>query len=420
MIGNTQLDEKSPDTDPAPMTQTRAGQRVWTIYRKEFFEIFRDRRTVMSVIVSPLIITPGLFALMGTMITSQSEQAQKRTYKVGLVGAADAPVLMRSLRSAPNLSLRPIEESQAEAEIKSHKLNAVAVLPPDADSRMIAGRAVSIRVLQDAGNEQSQTASARFSAGITAIGQRLLAARLRENHLPPDYAAPFKVTEQPIKSGGNMGSMVLSMMLPYILVIAAFSGAIYASFDQVAGEKERGTLETLLVSPASRLDIVLGKFGAVVSVCLVSSLLSIVGLVFTFSSGLKAFQWLAKGGLHLSPMAVLVTLMVMLPLSVLFAGVLLAVSTFAHNQKEAQTYLAPVFMAVLMPAMASMFLPTDVARTVALVPVLNASIIIKQALSGSYDWIFIGLAFLASAVYAAIALGFATKLFQKESVLIKA
>jgi sodium transport system permease protein len=209
-------------------------------------------------------------------------------------------------------------------------------------------------------------------------------------------------------------------MLPYILILGAFGGAIYAAFDQVAGEKERGTLETLLVSPASRRDIVFGKFTAVVGVCIVSSVLSLVGFMIPFYSGLKAFAWLAKGGVHLSPAALGVALLVLLPLSVLFAGALLALSTFARNQKEAQTYLGSLFPLVLLPAMLSMFIGTDAGRHIALVPILGASVIIKQALSGSYDPVFIVLAFAGSVFWAGLALAFATRLFQKESVLIKA
>ncbi|MCX6377956.1 MAG: hypothetical protein NT023_00535, partial [Armatimonadetes bacterium] len=164
---------------------------------------------------------------------------------------------------------------------------------------------------------------------------------------------------------------------------------------------------------------VLGKFGAVVLVCIVSSILSIVGLVIPFKSGLQTFDWIAKGGLTLDPMAMVAVIVVLLPLSVLFAGVLLTLSTFAKNQKEAQTYLGTLFPIVMIPAMFSMFMGGKVALTMALVPILNASLIIKQALNGNYNWAFIGLAFVASVAYAGVALAFATRMFQKESVLIK-
>lgn len=395
------------------------------VFKKEFMEIFRDRRTLMSVVISPLLITPASFALLGLLISGRTEQVRTQTYKVGVLHAEAGRELMQALEKTPNLQLIPIlsgpdTKTEAEQNIKDRKMNAVIVLPPDADSLLKQERAVPIEILVDAGSDNSQAVYGRLADSFSRMGQERLRERLAARSLPTDFATPFLVSRKAIAQGGTQGTLFLAMMLPYILAVSAFGGAIYAAFDQVAGEKERGTLETLLVSPASRRDIVLGKFGAVVAVCLISSLLSIVGMIFAFTSRAKAFEWIAKGGMTLSPTGIGVTLLVMIPLSVLFAGLLLAVSTFARNQKEAQTYLGPLFMLVLMPAMASMILGSDVARAVALVPVLNTTIIIKQALASSYDPVFILLAFLASALYAGVALAYATRLFQKESVLIKA
>jgi sodium transport system permease protein len=278
---------------------------------------------------------------------------------------------------------------------------------------------VPVEILHDAGDEATRSAMGRLQALLGKVGKTMTEQRLRERGLPPDFAAPLQVRETPIRGGGNVGLLILGSMLPYILVLSAFTGAISPAFDQVAGEKERGTLETLLVAPASRRDIVLGKFGAVVAVCLISSVLSIVGFAIPFVSGLTIFAWLSQGGARVSPAAIAAIGIVILPLSVLFAGLLLAVSTWARNQKEAQTYLSTLFPIVLVPALLSTTIGSEVSRVVALAPILNASIIIKQALNGSYDPIFILLAFAASAFYAGLALAFATHLFQKESVLLK-
>jgi sodium transport system permease protein len=293
------------------------------------------------------------------------------------------------------------------------------VFPPDAAARLRAREAVPIEILHDAGDEASRGAMGRLQRLLGDVGKDITGARLRERGLPPDFAVPLKVAERPIPGGGGIGLLILGQMLPYILVLAAFTGAISPAFDQVAGEKERGTLETLLVAPASRRDVVLGKFGAVVAVCLISSVLSIVGFAIPFVSGLTVFAWLSQGGVRISPSALAAIGIVILPLSVLFAGLLLAVSTWARNQKEAQTYLSTLFPVVLVPALLSTTIGSEVSRAIALVPILNASIIIKQALSGTYDPVFIALAFAASAVYAALALAFATRLFQRESVLLK-
>ncbi len=403
----------------------RGRSRILIIMRKEFREILRDRRTLMSVVIGPLLITPGLFAVIGTMVSGQVQKARTETYPVGIVGGEAAPQVMRAMQAAlkqpdMHLSVEPTTANDAEKLIRDRKLNAVAVLPPDADARMAQRQTIPVKILEDAGYEKSQTAAGRLGSAFDAMGKQLIAARLQESHLPPEFATPFRTTEQPIAAGGSVGTMFLSMMLPYILIFGAFGGAIYAAFDQVAGEKERGTLETLLVSPASRRDIVLGKFGAVVGVCILSSVLSILGFIIPFISGWKAYAWLAKGGAHLSMAVIGVSLLVMLPIAVLFAGMLLAASTFARNQKEAQTYLAWLLPLVLLPGMMSMFIGTDVGRGVALIPILGAAIIIKQALSNTYDPIFILLAFATSVLWAGLALAFATRLFQKESVLLKA
>lgn len=393
--------------------------RIGTILLKEFREIFRERRTIMSVVVGPLIITPALFALMGTVISKQTAKEKTKTYTIGRIGPMPTGATAQILAAAPNVKWEAVTQAQAEARIKNRRMAAAVLLPPQMDAALAAGQAAPVVIVKDEGDMNSQQAAGRLRALFDQAGRQVTAQRLKSSGLPPAYATPFAVTESPLKTGGSSGMLFLSMMLPYILIIGAFSGTIYAAFDQVAGEKERGTLETLLVSPASRRDIVLGKFGAVVLVCLLSSLLTIAGLVLSFGSGLKAFDWLARGGIHLSPISVLAIGLALLPLSVLFAGLLLAVSTFARNQKEAQTMLGPLFTIILIPAALSMVLSLDVAKSVALVPILNASMIIKQALNGSFDPVFIGLAFAASALYAALALAFATRLFQRESVLVK-
>lgn len=397
--------------------KARPAGLIGVIFRKEFRETFRERRTIMAVVIGPLLLTPALFALMGTLFSGQAQKAQAHTYAVGVVGPPSVPA---GLRAAPHLRFTPMTRADAEREIRMHRLDAAVVLPLDLEARLAAGGTAPVEILDDAGNTSSQAAAGRLRDLFSEAGQAIVTRRLAARSLPPGFDAPFRVVEAPIKSGGSAGMLVLSSLLPYLLIISAFSGTIYAAFDQVAGEKERGTLETLLVSPASRRDIVLGKFGVIVAVCLISSVLTIAGLGIAFGSGLHAFAWLSQGGVRLGGAAVGVIALALLPLSALFGGLLLAVSTYARNQKEAQTILGPLFTLIMVPAIMSMTMTSDIARSLALVPVLNAALIIKQALAGSFDAGFIALAFLASLVYAAASLVFATRLFQNEGVLIKA
>ena len=404
----------------SPVSGRPHGNRSLVIWYKEFREIFRDKRTIISIILGPLLITPGVMALIGGVLGQQTAKAKAQVYRVGIINPENSPTILKALESEKLLSMTGVIESNAENRIKSRNLDAVLKLPADAEETLKNNHTVLISVLLDAGNETSRSAEARLEGVFDKLGKKTLERRLEANRLPAEFASPFTVSERPIAVGGSVGLLLLSRMLPYVLILSAFSGSIYAAFDQVAGEKERGTLETLLVTPVSRRDIVLGKFGAVVCVCLVSSLISIFGLCIPFVSGLKAYAWISQGGFHLNSLSLIVILLSLFPISTLFAGVLLAISTFVRNQKEAQSYLGWLFPLILVPAMLALVLGADTPLSYALVPVLNTALIIRQAILGSFDMFFILIAFAASILYASLALWFATRLFQKESVLIKA
>jgi sodium transport system permease protein len=413
---DTNLHAKStPDHRPPP-----AGNRWRVVLRKELREMFRDRRTVFTVIISPLIITPGLFGILGGVIQGQATQAKAESYRIGIVTSAQSPSISRALAAIPYLEVAPVTQSEAEAQIRSRRLRAALILPADTETRLREQRTVDIRFLVDEGNDKSLAAEQRVREGLDAAGTQLVNARLQARSLPTELVAPFNITREPVHGGGTSAMFMLSTILPYVLAMSCISGGLYAANDLVAGEKERGTLETLLVSPVSRRELVMGKFLAVATMCLVSSFLSVVGLMLPFALPIKAFEWVAKGGLHLNAVSVVAILLVQLPLAVLFAGLLLALSTFARNQKEAQTYIGPLMLLVVVPAMISMMIKSEAPLTLALVPVLNATLVLKQALSGTFDPVFIGVATLASLSYAALAIFFATRLFENERILLKA
>lgn len=390
--------------------------RIGIIFRKEIWEIFRERRTILTVLVAPLLLTPTLFALMGVLINGEQEKANARTYQIGFVAPSNVPA---SILNSAHIHFVRVERREAEEQIHSHQLEAAVVLPEDYAARLAASKTIPLEILSDGGDQSSQEAAGRAYTLFSEAGQALASQRLASKGLPAGFIQPYSLRETTIKSGGGAANLLLSSLLPYLLIITAFSGTIYAAFDQVAGEKERGTLETLLVSPASRLEIVLGKFYAVVCVCLINSVLSIAGLGLAFGSRLHALSYMAAGGMRLSSAAVLVTFLALLPLSVLFGSLLLAISTYARNQKEAQTLMVPLFTLVMVPAVMSLAMSMDIPKAVALVPILNTALVIKEALSEKFDLDFIATSFAASIVYAGVALLFVTYLFQRETVLIK-
>jgi len=390
------------------------------VFRKEFKEIFRDSRTTFNIIISPLLITPLLFAIIGVAVQGQVKKAEKETIPVAIVGLAKSPTLQENLKGVPNIEWKEKSRAEAEEAIRKRDIRAAVVIPEDAEQRLAENRTVTLSLLVDEGSQSSMQAGQRLETVIVERGQRVVAQRLIEQGLSSELATPLQIKQQPVTGGGSAATLILTSILPYVLAVSAIMGGVSAANDSVAGEKERGTLETLLVSPASRRDLVLGKFLAVAGVSLVSSLLSVIGLLWPFFVPLKVFEWMTRGGLTLSPTAIVTMILVQIPLAVLGAGLLLTISTYAKNQKEAQTYLAPVLLVTTVAAMMSMFLKMDSGIIYSAVPILNAALTLKGALEGTLNPVFVAVASVTSFVYAGLAVAISAYLFQKEEVLLKA
>lgn len=217
-----------------------------------------------------------------------------------------------------------------------------------------------------------------------------------------------------------MGGSMIVGMLPYFIVIWAFFGGFSVAGDLVAGEKERGTLETLLITPALRGQIALGKFLALSLVSLLSALTSLVGVLVVGTLRLPMTAELFPKGQIVPLPSIVVIFAILIPLVALFASVLLAVSSRSRNMREAQTKLTSVSMIVTMPAIFSQFIGfTDMGKAawVQFTPILNSSVAIRSALLGKNDWGFHLSTITVSLVLALLAFRFAVKAFDREEVL---
>ena len=209
-----------------------------------------------------------------------------------------------------------------------------------------------------------------------------------------------------------------------MVIILSMTGAIYPAIDLTAGEKERGTMETILSSPVSRLDLVLGKFHLVFSASLTTAILSVtsMGLSFAYMGhALSNSQNTSGAGIHmnLGLTSVVAVFLMALPLSVLFSAVLMTIALFAKTYKEAQSYLTPMTFIVVIPAVASVLPGVELNPKLALIPILNTSLVCKEIITGTYHWGSIATIFASTCVYAAIAIFIAVKTFQRESVLFR-
>jgi sodium transport system permease protein len=223
----------------------------------------------------------------------------------------------------------------------------------------------------------------------------------------------------------KVGAALLGGLVPCFVLLFCVTGAMYPAIDLTAGEKERGTIETILCSPVSRVHLVLGKFLMTLTAALFSAVLSMFSMTLTFSLSRALLTGAVSSDaaaldLRVTPLAMAAVFLLVLPLAIFFSAALLAIALFAKSYKEAQSYLAPLLTVVLVPAMISLLPGVDLNAALAAVPVLNTSLASKEIVAGTFHWNAIALIFASSCVYAAAALWAAVKLFQREDVLFRA
>ena len=253
-------------------------KNTWVIFKKELLDIIRDRRTILVMIVIPLVLFPALMNLAARMTVSQRLKAETRQLKVAVVNARASAEFMSLLAGHRDLTrIDGVPGNEVSAWIKKGKIDFAVVF--DADfAQQVAGRRRGGVTLYYKSSEEIRLAKKRVSDLLAELEKRLVAERLRTQGLDPAEIEAVTVREQDVATAKQRLGEAIGGFLPYIFVIFCFIGSMYPAIDLGAGEKERGTMETLLASPASRGQIVAGKFIVITLAGLASAAVSILGL----------------------------------------------------------------------------------------------------------------------------------------------
>jgi sodium transport system permease protein len=409
---------------------------VWIIYRKELRDALRDRRTLISSIVVPTLLMPLLLFGVGKVMQRAVTEAREEVPAVAVLGGSGAPELLARLTGDARVRLVPVPADWREA-IAAKRLRVVVEVPERLEERLRSGEtAPAVRIFHYQGELKSENGARVTERIVAEHRERVVTERLAARGLGPEAVRPFEVRRENVAPPEKVGGNLFGGLVPYFIILLCFTGAIYPAMDITAGEKERGTMETLLCSPVARLDLVLGKFLLVLTGSLASMVFVVAsmagsalvgGAVFLGSAGSAAAGGLPPGaaaaGLGslptIDPLGLVGVFAMVLPVAVLFSAVALTVSLFAKSYKEAQSYLGPLIIVVLLPGMIAALPGTELTARTALIPLLNLSLVCKEMLSGSWPWGYIALIFGSSSLYAAGALALAVKMFNREDVLFR-
>jgi sodium transport system permease protein len=397
-------------------------RNVGIVYRKELTEWLRDKRTLMSTVLVPLLAFPIIMVGMISLSAVMIGKAEKETAKVMVLGGEDSPQLLAKLREVNDIQIVPSADDYKK-QISEKEIRAAADIPKGFDAVLNRGEEQTVKIYYYEGEIKSGFARDHIDKFFKDYRDSVVSGRLSARNLPDSIIKPFDIQQENVAPPEKVSGAAIGGILGYMVILLSMTGAIYPAIDLTAGEKERGTMETILSSPLSRVDLVLGKFFLVLSASLTTAILSIVSMGTSFyfvgRPGVISDKGAAALQLHIGLATVLSVFLMALPLAVLFAAALLTIALFAKTYKEAQSYLTPMTFIVVIPAVASLLPGVELNSKLALVPILSTSLVCKEIVAGTFHWNYILTILLASTVYAAAALFIAVKMFQRESVLFR-
>ena len=400
-------------------------RNIGIVYRKELTEALRDRRTLISTIVVPLFLFPVLSVGFGALAVELVGKAKEEIPKVMILGGEDSPQILEGVKKLDAIEVVKSAPNWKD-QIIDKEIRAAVEIPPGFQAGLESQKSSTVNIYNYEGELKSEFAAEKVEKYLNDYRDKVVKDRLTAKNVPFSTLTPFEVKQQNVAPPEKVSGATFGGIIGYMVILLCMTGAMYPAIDLTAGEKERGTMETILSSPISRMDLVFGKFFLVLTAALGTAALSVfsMGVSFSLLSKYTSRAGSESAGaaalaLKLGPKTVASVFLMALPVAVLFAAALMTIALFAKTYKEAQSYLTPMTILIVIPAVASMLPGVELTPKLSLIPILNVSLLCKELVVGTYHWNSIALIFASTCVYAAVALFLAVKMFQREDVLFR-
>lgn len=397
---------------------------MWLVFKKEMKELLRDRKTLFFVIALPLLIFPLIAGIVGFVSKQAIDKAENQILNYALVGGQYAPEIVRNLQQPDKFNLIEIEvNDEYTSIIRNETVDFVLEIPENYSNDVLKNGQASLKLyFNDAGlnlvyrrvNEIIKSQSELFQQrAFSTLG---LSEAQQNALIEPILLEKVNTADNRENWGEKIGAM-----LPYVLFIICLMGATAPATDIGAGEKERGTLETLLISPIERNKIVMGKFlticvaGAMTALITVASMV-IWGLVLSQGMAIKV---VADFMAQISMLDFLLIFLMLVPVVAIFASILLSLSIYAKSFKEAQSYMGPMSILVIIPIMLALLPGVELKGGWAWVPITNVSLAMKELVKGTMDYYQLFAIFGSTVVIAGALFAFCVYWFNQEKVLFR-
>jgi sodium transport system permease protein len=393
-------------------------RRLWRLCQKELKETVRDRRTVITLLLMPLLVYPILSMALNRFVLSSAGESSG--FVIGVESNAELQQMDKWLGDPMSLPPESIlQASDGElAQFRAVVIDEISIVEALEQNLIDVG----VKIEQPPGLKPTVTFSAYRGDGVSQTARRVLVERLQWMRLSsatdalkqavPEYTDPIRV--QVANVGHVAPPSLLGTIVPLDLLHKTITGAVYPAIDLTAGERERGTMESVMASPVSRGAVLFSKYVAVVIVALLTALVNLTAMFTTLWAG--GLMPLLTGDDSFPWIAVLRVLGLLILFSGFYSALLLSLTSFAKSFKEAQAYLIPVMLVSLAPAMLSLLPGASLRGGLAITPLINIVLLARDLLTGSVDSVGALAAVVSTIAYAAAALMIAARLFGSDAV----
>ena len=393
---------------------------IIAIFKKELTDVLRDKRTLFFMIVIPVIVMPLIFIGSIKFQEYQSKKSDEKVLNIGLINkTSDSQIRDYLLDQKGVYLVEDIDLDSLELGIKNDSLQGGLYIHKNFINDISANAMGKVEVYYKSSDLMSK-AKNRINNALEIYKNKIVSERLSQFNVDKDLLEPLDIINKDISTKKETIGKAVGGLIPYMLVIFIFLGAMYPAIDLGAGEKERGSLETLLSSPATKFEITVGKLMVVSLAGMVSGLISVIGISVPFYFIGNIPDQIKSTVLEIiSPFIIVSVIILMVPIAIFFASMLLSISFYARSFKEAQSLMGPLNIIIIVPLMLTLGPGIEIDHITALIPLINVGLLTKEILAGSAQPIYFIETLSSLLFFAAIGIRFSVYWFNKENTIFR-